>query len=119
MRRLPLLLTAALALAAVASGAAAHARLVKSDPKAGATVAAPRALKLWFSESIVPAQSSVTVAGGAGPVAAGQIAVDPKNRRLVTLPFAAALPAGAYTVRWTMKTEDTHTMEGRFVFKVR
>jgi methionine-rich copper-binding protein CopC len=119
MRKLPLLLAAALASAAVAGEAAAHARLVKSDPKAGATVAAPKALKLWFSEGIVPAQSKVAVAGPAGPVATGPLAVDAKNPRVVSAPITGALAAGAYKVNWTMKTEDTHVMEGSFAFKVR
>jgi len=123
MRRLPLLKllvpwAAALATAAVAGEAAAHARLIKSDPKAGSTVAAPKALKLWFSETIVPAQSKVAVSGPAGPVATGQLAVDPKNPRLVSVPVTAALARGAYKVNWTMKTEDTHVMEGSFAFKV-
>jgi hypothetical protein len=118
MRKFPLLLAAVLA-AAAATEAAAHARLIKSDPKAGSTVGAPKALKLWFSETIVPAQSKVAVVGPAGPVATGKLAADPKNPRLVSVPVTAALAPGAYKVNWTMKTEDTHVMEGGFGFKVR
>jgi len=119
MRLLPLLLATGLAAAAVAGQAAAHARLVKSDPKAGSVVAAPKALKLWFSETIVPAQSKVAVSGPSGAVATGKLAVDPKNPRLVSVPVTAALAPGAYKVDWTMKTEDTHVMDGTFGFKVR
>jgi methionine-rich copper-binding protein CopC len=114
-----LLWAAALATAAVAGEAAAHARLVKSDPKAGAAVAPPKTLKLWFSETVVPAQSKVAISGPAGPVATGKLAVDPKNPRLVSVPVTAALAPGAYKVNWTMKSEDTHVMEGSFAFKVR
>ena len=50
-------LSAGLAIAAlaVAGQASAHARLILGSPKAGATVAAPKALVLHYSEELVPA----------------------------------------------------------------
>ena len=42
------------------SGAAAHSRLVKSEPSARAVLAtAPKELKLWFIEGVEPAFAKV------------------------------------------------------------
>ena len=119
MRRHAFILAAGLVSAALAQQASAHARLIRSDPKAGATVAAPKALKLSYSESIVAAKSSVSVTGPGGAVATGALAVDPASPRNVTVPVTAALKPGAYKVHWTMTTEDTHTMKGDFGFSVK
>jgi methionine-rich copper-binding protein CopC len=113
-----LILAAALSLLG-ASQALAHARLLRSDPQAGATVkASPAALRLSYSEGIDLSKSSVALAGPAGPVAAGPIALDPKNKRVVIVPIKAKLAPGAYHVTWGMTTEDTHHTDGAFDFKV-
>jgi methionine-rich copper-binding protein CopC len=117
MKKMIAFATAALALAA-ATEAAAHARLVASEPRREAVVSAPKALRLTFSEKIVPGHSSVAVTGAHGPVAAGPIAIDRKNPHLVVVPLPA-LAAGDYRVKWTMTTEDTHTMSGDFPFRVK
>jgi methionine-rich copper-binding protein CopC len=99
--------------------AQAHARLIQATPKVGTTVAAPKALTLKYSEELVPAASSVKVAGPSGAaVATGPLALD-KTRRVVTVPFTATLAAGAYKVTWHMKTEDGHETDGDFAFKVK
>jgi hypothetical protein len=111
---------AAVSALAVAGQAAAHARLITGTPKAGATVAAPRQLKLQYSESIVPAASSVTVAGpGGAAVATGPLTLDAANKRMVTVPFTGKLGSGAYHVHWEMKTEDGHQTSGDFTFSVK
>jgi methionine-rich copper-binding protein CopC len=113
-----LVLAAALSLVG-ASQALAHARLLHATPKAGETVkASPAALRLAYSESIDLAKSTVAVAGPAGPVATGPLALDPKNDRVVIVPIKAKLAAGAYKVSWGMTTADTHHTEGDFSFKV-
>ncbi|HEX3887905.1 MAG TPA: copper homeostasis periplasmic binding protein CopC [Phenylobacterium sp.] len=115
-----LITLAAVAALAVAGQAAAHARLITGTPKAGATVAAPRQLKLQYSESIVPAASSVTVAGpGGAAVATGPLTLDAKDKRLVTVPFTGKLGSGGYKVHWEMKTEDGHQTFGDFTFSVK
>jgi len=119
MRNNTLILAAALSLA-VAGVANAHARLITGSPKAGTTVAAPKALTLTYSESIVAGSSSVSLADAKGaPVATGPLAVDAKNRRLVTVPVTGKLTPGAYKVNWSMKTDDGHTMTGDFGFTVK
>lgn len=112
-------LVAAVAVAGVAGEASAHARLIRSEPKIGATAPSPKALRLWFSEGVVPAKSSVRIAGAGGPVATGKFTTDPKDHRLVVVPIAAPLTPGAYQVTWSATSEDTHTIEGKFGFKVK
>jgi len=114
-----ILIIAAAVSALMAGQAAAHARLLMGTPKNGATVAAPKALTLRYSEDIVPAASSVKVATGAGAaVATGPMALD-KTKKVVTVPFTGALAAGAYKVAWHMKTEDGHETDGTFAFTVK
>jgi copper resistance protein C len=110
---------AALAVA-VAGHAAAHARLIAGAPKAGATVAAPKELRLQYSETIVPADSSVTVAGpGGAAVTTGKLALDAKDKRVVRVQFAKPPAPGAYKVSWKMKTADGHATDGDFAFTVK
>src|SRR5262249_54018900 len=105
---------------AIAGAASAHARLITGSPKAGATVAAPKELKLTYSEGIVPSASSVAVADAKGArVATGQLALDPKNKRVVMVPVTGKLSPGLYKVDWSMKTEDGHTTSGDFGFTVK
>lgn len=101
-----------------AGEASAHARLLKSTPTKGATVAAPKALTLSFSEEIVAEKSSVAVSAAGKPVQTGPLALD-KTRKVVTVPLTGPLAPGAYKVDWKMTTEDTHVMTGTFAFKVK
>lgn len=115
-----ILATAAVAALAVAGSAAAHARLIVGSPKAGATVAAPKELKLQYSETLVADASSVTVTGpGGAAVATGKLTLDAKDKRVAHVPFAAAPAPGAYKVNWTMKTADGHITDGNFGFTVK
>jgi copper resistance protein C len=114
-----LIAAAAIAAMALAGQAAAHARLITGSPKNGATVTAPKALTLHYSEELVPAASSVTVSGAGGAaVATGPIALD-KTKRIVTVLFAKPVSPGAYRVKWHMKTEDGHETDGDFGFTVK
>jgi methionine-rich copper-binding protein CopC len=118
MRKIIVLAAAASAL--IVGQASAHARLITGSPKAGTTVAAPKELKLTYSESLVPADCSVKVTGpGGAAVATGPLALDPKSKRVVHVPLTGKLGAGAYKVSWTMKTEDGHKTDGDFAFTVK
>ena len=113
-----LVLAAALLSLLGATQAQAHARLLKSSPAKGATVAAPKALQLSYSETIVAANSSVSVTGpDKKPVATGPIALD--GKRVVVVPVTGKLAPGAYKVDWSMTSADGHTMTGSFAFKVK
>jgi len=116
--RKTLLIAAGIAL--IGADARAHARLILATPKVGSTVAAPRQLRLQYSESIVAAASSVKVAGPKGAaVATRPLALDAKNKRVVLVPFASPPAPGAYKVSWHMKTEDGHETDGDFGFTVK
>jgi methionine-rich copper-binding protein CopC len=115
----PLLLALA-ASALVAGQASAHARLLQSQPRAGATVVSPAQLRLSFSETIVPAKSSVVLSRPAAkPVTLGPLTLDAKDKRVVVVAVPQKLAPGAYKVRWGMTTTDTHHTEGGFAFTVK
>ncbi len=103
---------------ASAGEGAAHARLVSSSPRQGEVVAAPKALTLTFSSRIDLAKSAVVLTGPNGAVRTGPLKLEPKARRIVTAPTSALAP-GAYRLKWSMTTEDTHTMSGNLDFRVR
>ena len=102
-----------------AAGAGAHAFLERADPRAGSTVKTPPTrVRLWFTESLEPAFSSVRVRDEAGRrVDEGDSQVDPSNTRLlrVSLP---PLPPGTYKVIWRVLSVDSHVTEGDFTFRV-
>ncbi len=115
-----LALFGALALAvAVAPPAAAHDRLVGSDPADGSVLAAPPTqVVLTFSAAPLAdlggAAVEVTGPDGASwsdgePVIAGTT---------VTQALRAGLPAGAYSVAWRSPSSDGHVLDGAFTFTV-
>jgi methionine-rich copper-binding protein CopC len=103
-----------------ASPALAHAHLVKSDPKANATVhTGPKTITLTFNERLVPAFSKFAVSMPQhGMTVSVKTAVSPDGKRIVgTLP--TRLTAGAYKVSWTAASaDDGHRMTGELSFKV-
>lgn len=101
-----------------ASQAAAHAKLVSANPAPDATVAAPRAISLKFSEKLEPKFSGFEIAkasGGSVPVKT-TIA---KGGTVIDGALTAPLTPGAYTVRWHAVTADAHRMNGVYNFTVR
>lgn len=119
MKRFLIAATLAAASIGLAGPALAHAKLVRSDPKAGAVVrSGPKSITLAFSERLVPAFSKFTLSMPAHkmdvPVTT---VVSPDGKRIVgTLP--ARLTAGAYRVSWTAASTDGHKMTGAVDFKV-
>jgi methionine-rich copper-binding protein CopC len=117
--RAKIFLAAALFFGAAASGAHAHAFLVKSEPKVGTTVTKPALLRLEFSEAVELGFSGVDV----GPAAGGTIAIsgvrfadDGHKVLLAKLPM---LGPGVYRVKWHVVSVDTHRTEGDFNFTVK
>ena len=102
-----------------ASLAGAHTFLERADPQVGSTVRTPPAqVRLWFTEKLEPAFSSVRVVNGAGEqVDKGDVQVDPTSPKQlrVTLP---PLPPGTYKVIWRVLSVDTHVTEGNFTFRI-
>jgi methionine-rich copper-binding protein CopC len=104
----------------LSSGAAfAHAALVQSDPAPNSTVAAPKEIKLTFSEKLVPAFSGFELSMGDGMTmkVATKIAEDGKT--LIGTPSGSFM-SGAYKIAWhATSAEDGHRMEGSLSFKVK
>jgi copper resistance protein C len=96
--------------------ASAHATLIGSDPKDGATVLRlPNDVELEFSEEVgSPAFVEVKAADGTN-VSSG----DPEVLgATVTQPLTAAGPAGAYTIAYRVVSADGHPISGELTFDV-
>jgi len=119
MRTIRTILMTATILLAATTLAGAHAFLERADPRVGSTVRTPPAqVRLWFTEQLEPAFSSVQVVGESGQrIDKGDSQVDPSAPRQlhVSLP---PIPPGTYKVIWRVLSVDTHVTEGNFTFRV-
>lgn len=99
-----------------ATTASAHAHLVKSDPAANATVAAPKSLHLQFNEKLEAKFSAADLMTAAGaPVAVTSKAA---GEGIETTPKAPLAP-GAYMVMWHVLSADGHKAQGSYNFTVK
>jgi len=112
----------ALALAAcvfTASVAAGHAVLQRSEPRVESRLKRPPdEVKLYFSERLEPAYSSVRVLNDRDvQVDRRDSRVDRANPALLraTLP---PLPSGTYKVLWRVLSIDADVTEGAFTFRI-
>ena len=119
MIRRTLLLTAALAAAAIPLGHAdAHAMLRNASPGVGSTGPAPKSVVITFTEAVEPSFSTIWVQDAKGArVDAGPPHTLAGDGRRLEVPLKALTP-GIYTVVWHATSVDTHKTEGRFTFTV-
>jgi copper resistance protein C len=119
MRRLVLAALCVAQSLACAPAAWAHAFLDHASPPVGSTVrASPPEVKLWFTQELEPAFSTVRVQedGGGKRVDKDDAKVDTDGTVLqVSLP---KLDPGRYRVAWRVLSVDTHVTEGDFTFEV-
>jgi methionine-rich copper-binding protein CopC len=113
-----------LAAALVGVGLAyAHADYARSEPGAGAVVAAaPARVDVWFTQDMFRRQGAnwlrVTGPDGAD-VTAGDAVIDDDDRRHLWVDLLPNLPPGEYTVAWhTLSAEDGDEDDGVFTFLV-
>jgi copper resistance protein C len=111
-----------LALAVILAGATlvgAHAFLERAEPRVGSTLrAAPPQVRLWFTERIEPAFSTLQVVSEAGRrVDGSDVRVDPSAPKQLRV-SVPPLPAGTYRVIWRVVSVDTHVSEGDFTFRI-
>lgn len=113
-----IVMTVVLVLAAV-TAVGAHAFLERADPRVGSTVrTAPAQVRLWFTEELEPAFSSVRVVNEGGQqVDKGDAQVDPAAPKQLRTSLSP-LPPGTYKVIWRVLSVDTHVTEGSFTFRV-
>ncbi|GAA0514469.1 copper resistance CopC family protein [Deinococcus depolymerans] len=119
------------------SVAAAHTAVSGVTPAPAATVRAPAAVTLTFSEPVELRFSTFRVmavpAGVSVPEAARRALAEPADSaRLasrpgvvtgaavrLTLPLKASLKAGPFVVAWKILSEDGHPVTGHSTFRVR
>jgi hypothetical protein len=110
----------ALAFALAATGADAHAQLVKATPGVGAMVASASEIRLKFSEGVEPRFSHIALTGADGAaVALGAAKTEPSDATVFVAPIAKPLTPGVYTVKWSAVSVDTHHTQGDFQFTVK
>ena len=103
----------------VAGAASAHAHLVRSNPPANATVAAPRTITLTFNEKLAPAFSKFDLGMSDGMKMSVKTVVSKDRRSIVGTP-QGKLMAGAYKINWhAASSDDGHKMDGTLSFRVR
>jgi len=115
-RRVGLALAACALTATVAAG---HAVLQRAEPRVESTLKrAPDEIKLYFTERLEPAYSSVRVVNDHDvQVDRRDSRVDRSNPALLraTLP---RLPPGTYKVIWRVLSIDADVTEGGFTFRI-
>lgn len=104
---------------AVPCAASAHAFLDHANPAVGSTVHAPPAqLKVWFTQKIEPAFSTLRVVDrGGNQVDNGNVRVDAADAALLVVSLPT-LPPGQYKVIWRVLSVDAHVTSGDFTFNV-
>ena len=116
MRRSVIDVMTALAFLLSTGGASAHAMLDHAEPRVGNTIAAtPHEVRLWFTQKLEPAFSTVTVTNAEGHrVDSGKARVS-GNQMSISLRSGGT---GKYNVTWHAVSVDTHTTDGNFTFQV-
>jgi hypothetical protein len=102
------------------SEAAAHSRLVRSDPAARAVLdKAPKELKLWFNEAVEPAFAKVWIV----PAEGAQIALtshgDSSDPRLLIVALPDNLPAGPANIGYHILSVDGHVVDDKLTFTIK
>jgi copper resistance protein C len=97
----------------------AHAFLEHSAPPVGGKVqSAPVAVRIWFTEAIEPAFSSIQVLDARGKqVDKKDTHSDRSNRSLLQVSLPRLGP-GTYKVLWRVMSVDTHRTNGDFTFQI-
>jgi methionine-rich copper-binding protein CopC len=96
-----------------------HGGLTRAEPPVeSALQRAPEEVKLYFTERLEAAYSTVRVEDRRGArVDRGDARVDRSNPALLRATLAP-LTAGTYTVIWRVLSVDSHVTQGRFTFRV-
>jgi copper resistance protein C len=113
---------AAVALMALLLGAgtaSSHAFLERAEPRVGSTVkTAPAQVRVWFTERLEPAFSTLEVVNERGErVDKGPAQVDETSPAMLLVTLKPIKP-GTYRVTWRVLSVDTHVTEGDFTFRV-
>jgi copper resistance protein C len=116
-RALPL--AAAVSFMFAAGAAFAHAFLDRALPAVGSTVhGSPAEVKLWFTQRLEPAFSTVRVLDAGGrQVDAQDKRVDRDDASVLRVSLPKLAP-GKYRVVWRVLSADSHATGGDYTFEV-
>ena len=97
----------------------AHATLLRTTPGTGQRVASsPRVVTLSFDQSVKTLPNGIRVYDTRGKLVSGLARGVPGEPRTVEVTLRH-LPRGAYTVRWSAISNDSHVGHGVYTFGVR
>lgn len=103
----------------VAPPARAHGYLLETSPPNESVVpAAPREVRLVFSEPVDFGRQGIRLLDARGHRIATPRPLHASDRRLALLPFPRGLPRGTYVVAWQVVSSDSHPFSGGFSFSV-
>jgi copper resistance protein C len=96
----------------------AHAFLNRAEPPVGSRVIVmPHEVRIWFTERIELADSSIKVFDATGKqIDRRDVYADPKNKALLRVSLPVLAP-GTYKVIWQVVSVDTHATNGDFTFQ--
>ena len=99
--------------------AQAHAFLEHADPPVGGKVnSSPTEVRIWFTEGVEPAFSTIQVFDVAGrELDKKDTHRDPSNPSLLQVSLPSLGP-GTYKVVWHVVSVDTHVTKGDFKFQI-
>ncbi|UOQ60542.1 copper resistance protein CopC [Leucobacter rhizosphaerae] len=100
----------------IAAPAFAHDELINTELVAGTSDGAVEAIRLTFSNSIIPTGTEIVVTGPDGSAAADGAPVIAGAD--VTQPLIDDLASGDYDAAWRVVSSDGHPIEGAFAFAV-
>ena len=108
-----------LAFAGSARGRILHATLLRSTPAANSRLdSTPPAIRLVFSEQVVPELSQISLVDSPGTSVALKVANDPHDVHTLVGQIDRTLRAGKYKVVWRVLSADGHPVGGNFTFSV-
>lgn len=99
-----------------------HTHLLRSEPAINDTLArSPNAIRLWFSEPVELAVTTVKLAdaGGRGIALAKLTRADAGGAAPVAAALNVPLPPGSYVVTWRTAAKDGHPANGTINFVVK
>ena len=113
-------LVAAMLVLLVPGLALAHLALTGSTPAEGAHLAAaPREIRLTFSEEVEAAVARIRLLGAnGGEVAISAIRQPTDSAQVLVTGITGALEAGAYTIEWQVIGQDGHPVRGTIPFVI-
>jgi copper resistance protein C len=96
-----------------------HSGLQRAEPPVESTLKRPPTeVKLYFSERLEPAYSTVRVEDGKGARVDRDDSHVDRSNPLVMRVTLTPLEPGTYTVVWRVLSVDSHITQGRFKFRI-